>query len=71
MLFHAALVAALVALPCSWAKVFEKCELARELLYVHGFPEDQIPQCEPTPLVTVSLLCTCLKVAAELTRDDR
>ncbi|XP_037567429.2 lysozyme 2-like, partial [Dermacentor silvarum] len=35
-------VAALVALPCSWAKVFEKCELARELLYVHGFPEDQI-----------------------------
>ncbi|XP_037505804.2 lysozyme 2 [Rhipicephalus sanguineus] len=44
MLFHAALLAALVALPCSWAKVFEKCELARELLYVHGFPEDQIPQ---------------------------
>ncbi|KAH8019263.1 hypothetical protein HPB51_018606 [Rhipicephalus microplus] len=44
MLFHAALLAALVALPSSWAKVFEKCELARELLYVHGFPEDQIPQ---------------------------
>lgn len=43
-MFHLALLFAFVALPCSWAKVFDKCELAKELLQVHRFPEDQIPQ---------------------------
>lgn len=36
----------LVALPCSWGKVYKKCELAQELLQVHGFAEDEVAECE-------------------------
>lgn len=34
----------LVALPCSWGKVYKKCELAQELLQVHGFAEDEVAE---------------------------
>ncbi|KAJ9585743.1 hypothetical protein L9F63_002438 [Diploptera punctata] len=33
----------LLSAACAWGKVYERCELARELRDVHKLPEDQIP----------------------------
>lgn len=42
MIVYLLLSVSCVLLPCSWGKVFDKCELARELVQVHGIPKEQV-----------------------------